>query len=335
MYGWSHAFGKQRQDTAVRVAALAGGVGAGKFLRGLVREVPATDVTVVVNTGDDILVHGLHVSPDIDSVTYWLAGVADRERGWGREGETFRATEELRAFGADGAWFGLGDLDLATHLFRTRLIAQGRTLSEATREVTDRFGLQARVLPMSDDPVTTRVDVVDDLGRSLDLHFQEYWVLRGAADEVKSVRFAGADRARPAPGVLEAIGEAEVVMFCPSNPIVSIDPILSLPGVRDAVAARRDRVVAISPIVGGAPLRGMADRLLPVAGVDVSAAGVAEHYAGLLGSFVFDQSDRDLSDRILRTCQRALATDTIMVDDAAAERLAREALDVARGSRDD
>jgi LPPG:FO 2-phospho-L-lactate transferase len=319
----------------VRVAALAGGVGAGKFLRGLVRVVPAADVTVVVNTGDDILVHGLHVSPDLDSVTYWLAGVADRERGWGREGETFRATEELRAFGADRAWFGLGDLDLATHLFRTRLIAEGRTLSEATRRVTDRFGVQARMLPMSDDPVTTRVDVVNEAGRSLDLHFQEYWVLRGAADEVKSVRFDGADRARPAPGVLEAIGEAEVVVFCPSNPIVSIDPILSIPGIRDAVAARRGRVVAISPIVGGAPLRGMADRLLPVAGVDVSAAGVAEHYAGLLGSFVFDRSDRDLSDRILRTCQRARATDTIMVDDDAAERLAREVLDVARGSRDD
>lgn len=317
----------------MKVAALAGGVGAGKFLRGLVRVVPEEDVTAVVNTGDDITVHGLHVSPDLDSVTYWLGGVADRDRGWGRDGESFRATEELRAFGAVGAWFGLGDLDLATHLFRTRLMAEGRTLSEATNEVTSRFGIRARILPMSDDPVITRVDVVDEAGRSLDLHFQEYWVLRQARDEVKSVRFEGADRARPAAGVLEAIAAAEVVMLCPSNPIVSIDPILAVPGVRDGVAARRDRVVAISPIVRGAPLRGMADRLLPVAGVDMSAAGVAEHYAGLLGTFVFDQADRGLLDRILASCDRGLATDTIMVDDAAAERLAREALDVARDAR--
>ncbi|HEY3209223.1 MAG TPA: 2-phospho-L-lactate transferase [Actinomycetota bacterium] len=319
----------------MRVTALAGGVGAGKFLRGLVRVVPEEDVTVVVNTGDDITVHGLHVSPDLDSVTYWLGGVADRVRGWGRDGESFRATKELRALGAEGAWFGLGDLDLATHLFRTRLLAEGRTLSEATREVTSRFGIGARVLPMTDDSVTTRVEVVDEAGRSLDLHFQEYWVLRGARDEVKSVRFEGAERARPAPGILEAIATAEAVVFCPSNPIVSIDPILAVPGVREAVAARRDRVVAISPIVGGAPLRGMADRLLPVAGVDVSAAGVAEHYGGLLGAFVFDHADRDLIDRILASCDQGRVADTIMVDDAAAERLAREALEVAGGPRVD
>jgi LPPG:FO 2-phospho-L-lactate transferase len=323
------------EDRAVRVTALAGGVGAGKFLRGLVRAVPAEDVTVVVNTGDDIRVHGLHVSPDLDSVTYWLGGVADRERGWGRDGESFRATEELRAFEAEGAWFGLGDLDLATHLFRTRLLAEGRTLSEATREVTGHFGIRARVLPMSDDPLTTRVEVVDDAGRSLDLHFQEYWVLRGARDEVKSVRFEGAEQARPAPGVIEAIADAEIVLFCPSNPIVSIDPILAVPGVRDAVGARREGAVAISPIVRGAPVRGMADKLLPVAGVEVSAAGVAEHYAGLLGGFVIDDADRDLLARVLLFCDRARHTDTIMVDDAAAERLARAALDVARGARAD
>jgi LPPG:FO 2-phospho-L-lactate transferase len=319
----------------VKVTALAGGVGAGKFLRGLVRAVPEEGVTVVVNTGDDIRVHGLYVSPDLDSVTYWLAGVADRERGWGRKGESFRATEQLRAFGAPDAWFGLGDLDLATHLLRTRLMAEGRSLSEATREVTRRFGIAARLLPMSDDPVTTRVEVVDDTGRSLDLHFQEYWVLRGAEDEVKSVRFEGSETARPAPGVLRAIEEAEVVVICPSNPIVSIDPILTVPGVRDAVAARRDTVVAISPIVGGAPLRGMADRLLPTAGVDVSAAGVAEHYAGLIGGFVLDRADDDLVARVLRTCDRARVTDTIMIDDSAAERLARETLDTTTDSRGD
>jgi LPPG:FO 2-phospho-L-lactate transferase len=317
----------------VKVTALAGGVGAGKFLRGLVRAVTAVDVTAVINTGDDITVHGLHVAPDLDSVMYWLGGVADRDRGWGRDGESFRTTEELRALGAQGAWFGLGDLDLATHLVRTRLLAEGMTLSEATRALTGRFGVAATLLPMSDDYVTTRVDVVDEAGRALDLHFQEYWVLRGARDEVKAVRFAGVEDARPAHGVLEAIAVADAVVLCPSNPIVSIDPILAVPGVREAVAVRRDRVVAISPIVGGAPVRGMADKLLPVAGVDVSAAGVAEHYAGLIGAFVFDDADRDLSERIAAQCDRVRSTDTIMVDDAAAERLARVALDLVGGDR--
>src|SRR5438876_2919629 len=166
------------EDRRVKVAALAGGVGAGKFLRGLVRAVPPEDVTVVVNTGDDITLHGLHVSPDLDSVMYWLAGVADRERGWGREGETFHATTELGAFGAEGSWFGLGDLDLATHLFRTRLIAGGATLSEATAAVARRFGIAGRIVPMSDQSVTTRVEAIDVGGEPIDLNFQEYWVLR-------------------------------------------------------------------------------------------------------------------------------------------------------------
>jgi LPPG:FO 2-phospho-L-lactate transferase len=314
----------------VKVVALAGGVGAGKFLRGLVRAVPPQDVTVVGNTGDDIVVHGLHVSPDLDSVTYWLAGVADRDRGWGRAGETFRATEELRGFGADGAWFGLGDLDLATHLFRTRLMAEGQTLSEATSAIAGRFGVQARVIPMSDDAVTTRIDAVDEVGRARDLHFQEYWVLRGARDQVKAVRYEGAEDARPAPGVVEAIAAADVVIICPSNPVASVDPILAIPGIRDAVAARLDRVVAISPIVRGAPLRGMADRLLPVVGVEVSAVGVAEHYQGLIGGFVIDRRDRDLSEAAASHCGRVRVTDTIMVDDRAAEALARVAVETAR-----
>jgi LPPG:FO 2-phospho-L-lactate transferase len=316
---------------AVKVAALAGGVGAGKFLRGVIRAVPPEDLTVVVNTGDDLTVHGLHVSPDLDSVTYWLGGVADRERGWGRAGETFRSTEELRAFGAEGSWFGLGDLDLATHLFRTSLLAAGRTLTEATAATAERFGVTARLLPMSDDPVTTRIDAVDDEGRILDLHFQEYWVLRGARDQVKAVRFEGASSARPAPGVLESIDAADVVLLCPSNPIASIDPILAVAGVRDAVATRRERVTGVSPIVGGAPLRGMADRLLPVAGVEVSAAGVAEHYAGLLGGWVIDEVDGSLTERVRATGARVAVTGTVMTDDAAAEALARAALELAVG----
>jgi LPPG:FO 2-phospho-L-lactate transferase len=310
------------------IVALAGGVGAGKFLRGLVRVVPPEGVTVVVNTGDDIVVHGLHVSPDLDSVTYWLGGVADRERGWGLEGETFRATEELRRLGAPGSWFGLGDLDLATHLYRTSMLREGRSLSEATAALCERFGVPCRLLPMSDDVVTTRVDAVDESGRALDLHFQEYWVQRGAADEVKSIRLDGVERARPAPGILDAIAAADTVVVCPSNPVVSIGPILAVPGIREAVAGRRDRVVGISPIVGGAPLRGMADRLLPVAGVEVTAAGAAEFYGDLLGAWVIDDRDEALAARIAGTGVRVGVTDTIMVDDAKAEALARFALDL-------
>ncbi len=309
------------------VVALAGGIGAGKFLRGLVRAVPPAEVTVVVNTADDVEMHGLHVSPDLDSVTYWLGGVHDRERGWGRRGDTFRATEELRRFDPEAAWFNLGDLDLATHLFRTRLLREGRTLSEVTARVAARFGVAARILPMSDDPVTTRVEVLVE-GRALDLHFQEYWVRRGARDEVKGVRYEGADVARPAPGVLDALRGARTIVICPSNPVASIGPILAVPGVREVLAARRERVVAISGIVGGAPLAGMADKLMPVVGVEVSAAGVAACYQGLLGALVIDEADRALAPRIEAAGVRVGVTDTIMSDDAAAERLARFALGV-------
>ena len=306
----------------MRVTALAGGIGAGKFLRGLVRAVPPSDVTAIVNTGDDITMHGLHVSPDLDSVTYWLGNVFDRGRGWGRREETFRATEELRRLDPELAWFNLGDLDLATHLFRSNLLEAGATLSEATARVAARFGVGARVLPMSDDPVTTRVTVVSD-GEQLDLHFQEYWVRRGARDEVKGVRYEGADRAAPAPGVLGAIARAEAVVLCPSNPVASIGPILAVPGIRRAVAGRRSEVVGISGIVGGAPLSGMADKLMPVAGVEVTAAGAAEFYRGLVGAWVIDEADRALRARIEAAGVRVGVTDTIMTDDAAAEALAR------------
>ena len=309
----------------MHVTALAGGIGAGKFLRGLVRAVAPTDVTVIVNTADDIKMHGLHVSPDVDSVTYWLGGAFDRERGWGRRDETFRATEELRRFDADAAWFNLGDLDLATHLFRTRLLAEGRTLSEVTARVAARFGLAPRILPMSDDPVTTRISAVA-LGRKLDLHFQEYWVQRHAHDEVKAVRYECVERAAPAPGVLEAIGSAEAIVICPSNPVASIGPILAVPGIRAALSARRERVVGVSGIVGGAPLAGMADKLMPVAGVEVTAAGAAEFYRGLLAGWVIDEIDRDLAPRIEATGVRVAVTDTIMTDDAKAEALARTVL---------
>jgi LPPG:FO 2-phospho-L-lactate transferase len=309
----------------MRVTAVAGGIGAGKFLRGLVRAVPPSDVTVVVNTGDDIVMHGLHIAPDLDSVTYWLGDVFDRERGWGRRDETFRATEEVRAFDPDAAWFNLGDLDLGTHLFRTARLASGAPLSTVTAAIAERFGVGARILPMSDDPVTTRITVVAD-GEELDLHFQEYWVRRRARDDVKAVRYEGADDARPAPGVIEAVEEAEAIVLCPSNPVASIGPILAVPGIRPALERRRDAVVGISGIVAGAPLAGMADRLMPVAGVEVTAAGAAEAYRGVLAAWVVDRADRALASRIEATGVRVGATDTIMTGDDVAEALARFAL---------
>lgn len=309
----------------MRVTALAGGIGAGKFLRGLVRVVAPEAVTVIVNTGDDITMHGLHVSPDLDSVTYWLGDVFDRERGWGRRDETFRATEELRSFDPEQAWFNLGDLDLATHLFRTNLMAAGETLTSATAAVARRFGVVPRILPMSDDPVTTRISVVAD-GEELDLHFQEYWVRRGGRDEVKAVRYEGAERSRPAPGVLEALTAADAIVLCPSNPVASLGPILAVPGMRETVGARRTDVVGVSGIVAGAPLAGMADRLMPAAGAEVTAAGAAEYYRGLLGAWVVDDADRALIPGIEANGLRVGATDSIMTDDAKAEALARFAL---------
>lgn len=311
----------------MRVTALAGGVGAGKFLRGLVRAVAPSDVTVVVNTADDIQMHGLHVSPDLDSVTYWLGDAMDRERGWGRREETFRAMTELGRFDPEAAWFNLGDLDLATHLFRTRLLREGSTLSEATARVAARFGIASRILPMSDDPVTTHVTAVC-LGSELDLHFQEYWVRRHAQDEVKSIRYEGAEQSRPSPGVLEAIDGAEAIILCPSNPVASIGPILAVPGIRDALLERRDRVVGVSGIVGGAPLAGMADKLMPVAGVEVTAAGAAAYYSGLLAGWVIDEVDRRLAPRIEGSGVRVAVTNTIMADDETATSVARVALDL-------
>jgi len=312
----------------MKVAALAGGIGAGKFLRGLSRAVPGDDLTVIVNVADDVVVHGLHVSPDPDSVTYWLGDAFDRERGWGRRAETFRANEALAAFDADRAWFGLGDLDLGTHLFRTGLLADGVALSEITARIAARFGLGARLLPASDDRVETRIDCVADGDEELDLHFQEYWVRRGGRDEVRGVRYEGAASAAPAPGVLEAIAEADVVVVCPSNPVVSIGPILAVPGMRAAVAARRQVVTGVSGIVGGSPVAGMADRLMPAVGIDVSAVGVASSYRDLLGAWVVDDIDASAVPDVEAMGIRCLATDTIMVDDRRAEAVARAALEL-------
>jgi LPPG:FO 2-phospho-L-lactate transferase len=310
----------------MKVVALAGGVGAGKFLRGLVRVVPPADVTAVVNTGDDIWVHGLRICPDIDSVTYWLADVADRERGWGRATESFRAMGELARLGGE-AWFSLGDLDLGAHLARADMLAAGTSFTETTAAIAGALGVEASVLPMSEDTVTTRVEAVGGNGERLDLHFQEYWVGRRARDEVKSITYEGAESARPAPGVLEAIRDADVVVICPSNPVASIGPILAIEGIREALSG--SSIVGVSPIVADAPLAGMADKLMPVTGLEVSAFGAASAYAGLASGFVIDERDAGLAARIETELEmRVAVTDTIMVDDDAAERVARAAMDL-------
>jgi len=306
------------------LVALAGGVGAARFLRGLLRVHDPGGVVVVGNTGDDLRMHGLAVSPDLDSVAYTLAGLADEERGWGLAGETWNVREALVRLGEPG-WFALGDRDIATHLLRTRLLAEGATLSEATAALCRRLGVSLRLLPMSDQPVQTRVEVDGPDGPE-DLGFQEWWVGRQARDPVRRVRFEGVERARPAPGVLEAIAAASGIVVCPSNPVVSIAPILAVPGVRDAIGAAPCRVVAVTPIVGGAPVRGMADRLLPAWGVEVSARGVAGLYAGLADAFVLDTVDAGQAGDVTGLGLEPVVVPTLMrtVEDAAA--LAKAAL---------
>lgn len=308
----------------MKVTALAGGIGAGKFLRGLVQVVPAEDVTVVVNTADDIVLHGLHVSPDLDSVMYWLAGLMDRERGWGIAHETFRTTDRLKDLAAEGSWFGLGDLDMATHLLRTALIRDGATLAEATEVLTQRCGVVSKLLPMSNDPVATMVTT----GDGSVFHFQEYWVRRGGADPVASVDYRGAAEAAPSPDVIGSIGAADAVVICPSNPVASVLPILAVPGIREALASR-DHVVGVSPIVGDAPVRGMADKLMPAAGYEVTASEAARCYEGLIGGWVMDERDSALTARVEATGVRVAVTDTIMEDDARSAAIAQTALDLA------
>jgi LPPG:FO 2-phospho-L-lactate transferase len=311
------------------LVALAGGVGAARFLRGLIRVHPPAELMVIGNTGDDLRVHGLAVSPDLDSVAYTLAGLADEERGWGLAGETWNVLGALERLG-EPAWFALGDRDIATHLLRTRLLADGASLSEATAELHGRLGVPVRVVPMSDQPVETRVQVQGPDGPE-DLGFQEYWVARQARDPVLRITFAGIERARPAPGLLDAIAAAEGVILCPSNPVVSIAPILAVPGIRAAVQNAACRTVAVTPIIGGAPVRGMADKLLPAWGVEVSARGVASMYSGLADAFVLDQVDAAQARDVAELGMDAVVAPTLMrsVEDAAA--LAKVALDALAG----
>jgi len=306
------------------VVVLAGGVGAARFLRGLVRAVPAEAVVAVVNTGDDRVFYGLCVSPDLDIVTYTLAGRVDAERGWGLAGDSFAAVDALGAFGHE-TWFRLGDRDLATCLHRTIRLREGAGLAGATDEIRRALGVATRILPMSEDPCPTVVELSG--GRRL--HFEEYLVRDGAPSDVEAVDLAAARRARPAPGVCEALRGARTIVVCPSNPVVSIAPILAVPGVREAIAASGAPVVAISPIVGGAPIKGPADHLLRAIGAEVSARGVARLYRDLARGFVFDARDADCVGDVEALGLRALAVDTIMRDAAASESLARATLGLA------
>ena len=303
----------------MKVTALAGGVGGAKLLVGLQRVVRA-DLTAVVNTGDDSVIYGVHVAPDLDIVTYWLAGLADRTRGWGIEDDTFEVIAGLSALGRE-TWFSLGDRDFATCLHRTERIRGGATLSEVTNEIAGGLGVEARLLPMTNDPVATRIDTAD--GRTLE--FQEYFVKERCEPEVREVRFAGMSDATPAPGVLEAIDRADVVVLCPSNPLLSIGPILGLPGLRPALR-EHPKVIAVSPIVRGAALKGPADRILESTGHGATASAVARMYEDFVDIFVLDSTDDEEAAKVEAAGITPLLTDIVMTDNDVSERLAREIL---------
>jgi LPPG:FO 2-phospho-L-lactate transferase len=304
------------------ITVLAGGVGAARMLAGLLQVVDPAELTAVVNTGDDLVLHGLEISPDLDTVTYTLAGAIDPDRGWGLAGETWQAMTTLGRYGGE-AWFNLGDRDLGTHLFRTARRHAGATLTEVTAEIAAAWELGLRVLPMTDDPVRTMVTVEDEG----EIGFQEYFVGRQHAVTVESVRFDGVERCTPAPGVLDAVADAEVVVIAPSNPIVSIGPVLAVPGLRDAVAARRADVVAVSPIIAGAALKGPADAMLAALGHESSAVGIARIYAELAGTLVIDEADADLADAVEAEGVRCVVAPTIMSSPERAAALGRTVLE--------
>jgi LPPG:FO 2-phospho-L-lactate transferase len=310
----------------MRITVLAGGIGAARFLRGLLAAAPNATITVIGNTADDITLFGLRVSPDLDSVMYTLGGGSNEEQGWGRAEETHRVAAELAAYGAGPSWFTLGDLDFATHIARSQLLAEGRTLSEATRVLCERWRPGVRLLPMSDDRVETRVRLADQPEL---IHFQEWWVRLHAAVPAQAIIPVGADRARPAPGVLEAIAEADFVLFPPSNPVVSIGPILAVPGIRAAVEATT--VVGVSGIIGGAPVRGMADACLAAIGVETTAAAVAAHYGPrLIGGWLVDEQDKAAADDLALAGIAVRAVPLYMRDIPTSAAIAQAAIDLAR-----
>jgi LPPG:FO 2-phospho-L-lactate transferase len=304
----------------MKVTALAGGVGAAKFLLGLAGVMAAEAVTVIANTGDDVELYGLRISPDVDTVTYTLAGVINEATGWGIGGDTFQCLEWMARYG-EPRWFNLGDRDLATHIYRTNQLRQGRTLSEVTDHLRRALGVRPTILPMTDSYTPTRV--VTDEG---EMHFQQYFVGRRAEPRVKALRFDNIETARPAPGVLDAIREADVVVICPSNPFISIGPILAVPGVRDELKATRATVAAITPIIAGRALKGPAADMLCDLGHDVSARAVAAMYRDFCDVFVLDTSDADLRPQVESLGPRVVVTDTVMRTLADKQRLARDVL---------
>jgi LPPG:FO 2-phospho-L-lactate transferase len=302
------------------IAVLCGGVGGSRLMMALASVLPADRLTAIINTADDDWFHGLYVSPDPDIVTYALAGEVDEDRGWGLRGDTFRWLESLRRFGHE-AWFQIGDRDLATHLHRTRLLLDGQTRSQIMADIARSFGVNVRLLPMSDDSVQTIVET--DAG---DLPFQEYLVKRHAQDAARGVRFDGIEAAAPAPGVVEAIRDAEVVIIAPSNPIGSILPILSVPGVREALVASKAPRIAVSPIVGGRSLQPPAGEMMTGLGYEVSVVGVAEIYRGLIDVLVIDEADAADAARVAATGARAIVAQTIMRDEDSRRALAAAVL---------
>jgi len=289
------------------ITALAGGVGAAKFLTGLVKLVPEEELTVIVNTGDNIILHGLYISPDTDIITYTLADIVDEKKGWGIRGDTFHCLEALEKLGQQ-TWFRLGDKDMATHLYRTTLLRKGLTLSEVTAQIARSFGLKLAILPMTDNRFETRIKTRDGT-----VHFEEYLVKRKARDEVLGVSYSGLNNAEPAEGVLDSIANSELVVLCPSNPIVSIGTILAVRGVKNALRKTHARKVAISPIVAGSPIKGPADKLLKGLGCEVSAFAVAELYRDFLDTFVIDIADCQSKTRIEELGIEVKVTNTIML----------------------
>jgi len=273
----------------LKITALAGGVGASKLLLGLYEVMDPELLTIIVNTGDDIVLHGLKISPDLDIVTYTLAGIVDASKGWGFRGETFHALKRLAVYGRPN-WFNLGDRDLATHIHRNALLSEGKTLSQAADSIRTALGVKSRVLPMSDNSVPTIIDSSEG-----PLHFQEYLVKRRTEPVVKGIRFASVESARPAPGVLEAIRDADRILICPSNPLISIGPILAVPGIRNELRASKEKVFAVCAIVGGKSLKGPSDKMLAQLGHDSTALGVAKLYADFTGTFVIDPADKSQS----------------------------------------
>jgi LPPG:FO 2-phospho-L-lactate transferase len=300
----------------LKVTALAGGVGASKLLLGLYEVMDPAALTIIVNTGDDIVLHGLKISPDLDIVTYTLAGIVDSSKGWGLRGETFHALKRLAAYGR-AHWFNLGDRDLATHIHRTALLAEGKSLSQAADSIRNALGVKSSILPMSDDPVPTMIDSNEG-----PLHFQEYLVKRRAEPVVRGIRFDGAETARPSSGVLEAICDADRILICPSNPLISIGPILAIPGVREQVRAQTEKVFAVCPIVGGKSLKGPSDKMLTQLGHEATALGVAKLYADFTGTFIIDPADKSLTGPIAALGMKVAILPTVMKTRAQKRKLA-------------